>query len=135
MSTHDDAGLQATDADGDEPPDHPPTKTAERIVPVSVPLEIEREARRRAAELDVAIEDAVADHVRVVPAWCVSPAEDGPDDETRRVALHTTVEPTVADLIDDLAAGDRDGWVREAVHEKASRETDGPGLALLNSGP
>lgn len=133
MSTHDDAGLQATDTD--EPPDHPPTRTAERIVPVSVPREIEREARRRAAELDVAVEDAVADHVRIVPAWCLSPAEDGPDGGARRVALHTTVEPTVADVIDELAGGDRQEWLREAVREKARRETDGPGLALSNSGP
>lgn len=135
MPTNEDGGLQVTDADGDAQPDHPPSWTIEVVVPVGVPSEIEQEARERADELNIAVEDAVADHVRVVPAWCISPAEDGPDGRARRVALHTAVRPSVVNRVDDLGADDRGEWVHEAVREKVARETDWPGTAVPNGGP
>lgn len=123
-----------TDADAPETvPDvaSPPERTTTRVVPVTVPREVERAARARAERHDVALEDAIADHVRVVPAWCFSPAEEGPADARRNV-LHTPVEPATAALVDDLAAGDRRQWIREAIHEKARREADGAAATVAS---
>lgn len=95
-----------------------PEQTTTQIVPVTVPREIESEARARADRFNLALEDAIADHIRVVPSWCFSAAEEGIRPGAHRIALHTAVEPAVADVVDELARGDRREWFREAIREK-----------------
>lgn len=101
-----------------------PRTTATSVVPVTVPLAVERAARERAGRLEMAVEDALAEHVTVVPAYCFSPRETAAEPDTRRVALHTAVQPELAEVVEDLADGDEWAWVREAVLEKVQREAD-----------
>lgn len=104
----------------------PPEHTTSEIVPVSVPRAVEAEARSRARQSNEALEDVLAEHIAVVPDYCFSPVEGDsvPSDPTRRVALHTTVEPELAAFVDELA-DDRREWIREAVQEKARRTRSG----------
>lgn len=120
--------------DGDESDERPPGRTTDEIVPVSVPRSIEQEARELADDTGVALEDALADHVNVVPHFCHSAVEDGEPGSVRRVALHTAVTPETAEAIDRLT-DDREAWVREAVRGRLAREDSGAAPAADLAGP
>ncbi len=122
-------------SDRDAPP---PEHTTNEIVPVSVPRAVEAEARSRARQSNEALEDVLAEHVAVVPDYCFSPVEGDsvPSATTRRVALHTTVEPELAAIVDELSDDPRE-WIREAVREKIrwerQREIDDGGTTTDGS--
>lgn len=121
MPTNDDGDLNSPDDDGNRLDDRP-ERTTDEIVPVSVPRGIEQEAHRRADRLGVALEDALADHVNVVPVFAHSVGRADDPENVRRVALHTTVTPETAAAIDRQAEGvDREEWVRDAVETKLAK--------------
>lgn len=120
MPTNDDGDLNSPDDDGNRRDDRP-ERTTDEIVPVSVPESIEQEARRRADRLGVALEDALAEHINVVPAFAHSVGRADDPENVRRVALHTTVTPETAAAINQQAEKegvDREEWVRDAVETK-----------------